>query len=329
MDYLWDKSSSGATFTEGNCVAWNGSLWVAGGTGGPSAILTSPNGLDWTPAIGANFTVVYDVAWNGYLWVAVGQNVTGKIATSPDGKNWTMSTQTTFGISGNCVAWNGEIWLIGGLGGAQFYTSSDAITWTAGNTGFTFISTRGPSALAWNGALWVAVGNGINPDTGTTGGNTVLNSIDGKAWAGPQGSVFGGGVGGDVAWNGSLWVAVGDGRFGASDIITSIDGKTWTNTSVNASNNIALTSIIWTGSLWIATGGNNLSSPDRVYTSPDGIAWTGTSYVGRYPSGGYFGGGYAKSMASQNAWKSAPSSIIDRVKNLESIVLALNGNVVY
>ena len=81
-------------------------------------------------------------------------------------------------------------------------------------------------AVAWNGSMWVAVGNGTN--------NTIAYSYDGKEWTGVGNSIFslsGNGVTWYVAYN--MWVVTGRGSY---DIGYSKDGINWY--SVNNSANI-------------------------------------------------------------------------------------------
>ena len=69
--------------------------------------------------------------------------------------------------------------------------------------------------VAWNGSLWVAVGEGTN---------TIATSTNGSAWTGRGTSIFST-AGRGIAWNGTLWVAVGE---GTNTIATSPDGINWT-----------------------------------------------------------------------------------------------------
>jgi hypothetical protein len=82
----------------------------------------------------------------------------------------------------------------------------------------------------------------------------------------------------DVAWNGSRWVAVGE---GGNTIVYSSDGITWTGAGasiISTSGN----GVAWNGSRWVAVGegGNTIS-----YSS-DGITWTGVG-SSIFSTGGY------------------------------------------
>jgi hypothetical protein len=121
------------------------------------------------------------------------------------------------------------------------------------------------------------------------GKNAILTSKDdGKTWTGSKSAnsifkivntpigVISGAI--DVAWNGSIWVAVGGGK---NAIATSKDGITWkaskSANSVFKVVNVDLapvtaecSGVAWNGSLWVAasTAGKN-----AIGTSKDGITW--------------------------------------------------------
>jgi hypothetical protein len=81
--------------------------------------------------------------------------------------------------------------------------------------------------VVWNGLLWVAAGNGTS--------YTIVYSYDGITWTGVANSktlfnLTGGVI--DIAWNGTIFVAVGA---GTNIIATSYDGITWSNTTITLS----------------------------------------------------------------------------------------------
>jgi hypothetical protein len=110
----------------------------------------------------------------------------------------------------------------------------------------------------------VAVGQGTNTFVGSSNGTTWIPSSNGNALMNS---------GNGVAWNGSLWVAVGASSI-TNTIVTSSDGITWTpsnndNTIFSAGNGVA-----WSSSLskWVAVGD---SGTNTIATSSDGITWIG------------------------------------------------------
>jgi hypothetical protein len=162
------------------------------------------------------------VAWNGSVWVATGPVAA---AYSYDGITWTgVAVPCSYNVTG--LAWNGSFWLAGGGVYNSNYTSpivssSDGITWNRVPGVITLvdgINTVGGYGIAWNGSLWVAVGQAGNVN------NTIITSTDGITWTGRGTTVFST-YGYGVAWNGSVWVAVGTGGF---TVATSSDGITWT-----------------------------------------------------------------------------------------------------
>jgi hypothetical protein len=107
--------------------------------------------------------------------------------------------------------------------------------------------------------VWVAGGQGTN---------TLAKSTDGINWYGLGTTIFSTVCYG-VAWNGSLWVAVGVGS--THTIATSPDGSIWTGRGKNIFT-VNGYGVAWNGSLWVAVG-DGLT--DTIATSPDGINWTG------------------------------------------------------
>ena len=177
-------------------------------------------------------------------------------------------------------------------------TSTDGITWTGRGQP---VWTTTAYGVAWNGSLWVAVGdtpyaigyssNGINwTGVFTTAmpvgrgvawngslwvvvgeNGKIAYSSNGIDWTDTNTTVFTAGGGLGVAWNGSLWVAVGTGSSHA--IATSTDGITWTGrgkTILSTAYGVA-----WNGTRWVAVGeGNN-----TIAYSSDGITWTGAGFT--------------------------------------------------
>jgi hypothetical protein len=101
-----------------------------------------------------------------------------------------------------------------------------------------------------------------------TVGEPILTSEDGTAWTKVPNEV----VLGDVATNGTQWVAVG----AAGAILTSPDGVHWTSQTSGTSEDLA--AVASNGNLWVAGGWNG-----TLLTSTDGITWTqrpsGTIYI--------------------------------------------------
>ena len=90
-------------------IAWNGSVFVVGGTGGK--IATSPDGINWTyrgglAATSFGTSLVKSLAWTGKIFVAISQG--SYQGASPDGINWTANYSLSqngesYGASNNVV----------------------------------------------------------------------------------------------------------------------------------------------------------------------------------------------------------------------------------
>lgn len=227
-------------------VAWNGTIWVACGTG-INTIATSVDGISWIPRDRSNVItlVAYAAAWspNLGLWVVVGNSggtsSANVAATSPDGITWTgvpgfITSSSNAPLRKGCWAFNptgvlGSIYVIGELGGnSRIYTSADGSNWA-----FRSIPVSTAYNVAWNGNLFVA----------TTSNTTVMTSPDAITWTN-RGLTPGinntYGIAYSPAWG--VWIMCGNNQgsgsaFGA--IQYSYDGINWGNTAMNAGNNTA------------------------------------------------------------------------------------------
>ncbi len=209
--------------------------------------------------------------------VAVGGGI-NSIAWSEDGKSWNGLGSSIFSASGLGVAWNGSLWVAVGVGTNTIAWSEDGKNWTGLGSSIFSDSGRG---IACNDSMWVAVGVGNN--------NSVAWSEDGKNWTG-----VGTGISSmmSVAWNGSMWVAVGTQGNGTA-IIWSEDGKTWNNITGGQTILSSGTSVAWNGSIWLAGGnslawsndGKNWNQVNNVTNifgkSPNiyGLAWNGSMWL--------------------------------------------------
>jgi hypothetical protein len=275
----WIKSTSGsALISSVYAVAWNGSLWVAGGTG-INQLLYSSDGINWqvsTVGNGIFSFAVSGIAWNGLIWVAVGRDVSnpGQIAYSYDGIIWFLPPDGSiiFSEEVRAVAWNGSLWVAGSQGDSVLGYSTDGIIWTISESGsLVFTSGSQVNALAWNGFIWLAGGQGSE---------VMAYSADGVNWTAITSAAAVIVNVNALAWNGSLWVAVGEGSGGGA-IITSPNGLIWTDTGTTGSalfsgSGARLRSVAWNGSLWVASGQSGLNTY-AIATSPDGTNWTITS----------------------------------------------------
>ena len=254
----------GAILRNVYAIAWNGILWVAGGTAGLTGsftIASSPDGINWTGRSTGVIGTVFGVAWSGSLWVAVGQT-TNVFASSTDGQTWVGRGSTGITTAGRGVIWYpySSLWVAVRGFTNSIATSPDGTTWT-GRTG-TGIFGNGGYGIAYFRNLIVAVGQSTN---------TYATSADGINWTG-RGITGITGIGNSVAYSPTLsrWVAVG---LGTNSIAYSDNGTTWVGVTGLTIFGTSGTSVIWNGTYFVATGtGTNV-----LATSADGITWRGTA----------------------------------------------------
>lgn len=125
-----------------------------------------------------------------------------------------------------------------------------------------FIQTIKPSSLQATSPLWVVGGN-------TT--NTMAWSEDGETWNGLGSPVFDSVCCG-VAFNGTLWVATGQGS--VNTLAHSADGKVWTGLGKTIFPDTGY-DVVWNGSLWLALGTITGSGSHTMAWSENGVDWTG------------------------------------------------------
>ena len=101
----WTNVTSSPFSVGGSCVAWNGAIWVAGGSGS-NQIAYSTNGTTWT-GVSTSFPSVSDIYWNGVRFVATGGTYMGY---SADGITWYVNNMTNiFSVGGYGLASNSGI----------------------------------------------------------------------------------------------------------------------------------------------------------------------------------------------------------------------------
>lgn len=277
-------------------IIWDGHQFV--GVGRNSFIITSPDGYTWTVREDGKRTSFNKVIWGGDKFVAVGSE--GNIFTSINGKDWTKRES---GIIDDIitVVWNGSSYLATGY----FFgvlKSTDGVNWIKQDANLTTY----PNSIVWNGSMFVAVGSNkvsfssdgltwVSKDYSTNGSqyyvgwhNNQFIACDGYGvWTSPDGFTWTRRLEQTdplryVAFNGSLYVAVGGWYHDSTGVANEIEDEGWTTIytstdSINWTKNsfdggVMLNSVIWDGSQFIAAGAEGL-----IATSPDGITWTKNS----------------------------------------------------
>lgn len=307
----WSAATSGVAY-DLLAVTHAAGLFVAVGFAG--TIVTSPDGVTWTVRASNVTNVLNAVSYGKSKFVAVGSS--GVELVSGDGVTWTRPTTTGLPVTNlRGIAVSATTYVAvgdpGSGGTPNTYASSDGVAWTAhassmygeassgvvylGDGNFYLLGVDGSVARAADGASWSPV---LSPGGRNAPGAGVSDTLQA------------------IAYNGSLYVAVGD--WGA--ILSSPDGTTWTSRHVGVCCG-SLTGVAWgaglTTPVFAAVG--YAGNATYVLTSPDGITWTKAfptsgSYVG-YPVGIAYGGasvGFAAVGSFYNGTSYQGTSITSR-----------------
>jgi hypothetical protein len=279
-----------------NDIKWNKylSVWVAVGTAATGGIW---NGTSWsgstTASIGPNRTDTYGAITltdsSGTDYSSGLQGLT-TLAISSDGYTWTPCGYAIYGLL-NKVAFNNSIAIainssnvrsVEGVAvdGVAFY-STDCKTWLP-LTGLGSIIPRG---LAWNGSMWVIVGENSAASEAFPGDQhqAIKTSTNGTTWTtryitnndtysfGPTSAlrIW------DVGWNGISWLAVCRNPSNTGGLETAFfrsgDGINWSLVSISPDGQTIVgdTSVTWDGNQWLILEKNRL-----IFKSDDGSVLT-------------------------------------------------------
>jgi len=188
-------------------VSFNGALWVYGGRtsqGVTNDIWTTTDGINWSePVTSANWLArdsFQVLALNGQLWLFGGENNIGgdlnDVWESPDGVNWNPQPSAGFqprhGFVG--VAYDNQVWVIGGLENVTFYdqygsgtkevpqndvwVTSDFTSWSQPTTAANFEARSYFSGAVADGRMWIMGGKAISGAVK----DDVWYSCDGTNW---------------------------------------------------------------------------------------------------------------------------------------------------
>ncbi len=279
-------TTTAASTADLQAVTYGGGQFVAVGDNG--TILTSPDGLTWTPRTSGTTFTLFAVTYGNGRYVAVGGN--DAVCTSPDGVTWTARSA---GLSANllCVAYGADLFVMAGGGAPGIYSSTDGVTWTLRESptwmprAMIFAEGRfmgvgraidngavitSPDGLTWTtqllGPAFDLLGVTATADGFTTVGESgkILTSPDGTAWTERPSRTFVSLKG--VASRAGVTVTVGE----EGTLLSSADGLNWTDRTQGSSAN--LLKVILAGNQFVAVG-----RMKTILTSPDGFSWTSQS----------------------------------------------------
>jgi hypothetical protein len=202
---------SAPPFPIGNRVRWNGTVWLAGGTDGTTALAYSSNGYDWSPA-DSDLDACYALYWNGTVWMAGGTGVSKVVVSTVSGQYWASAdfdnslTSMIAMDQVNGIGYDGNKWIVVGSGShcmattPSFDLPSNSWSLTLGinnpyspvqgyenplEVGYDIAYISGNAALVGTSTLqqlWLACGQGRT----TAMGNPpvpVIGSADGLIWS--------------------------------------------------------------------------------------------------------------------------------------------------
>ena len=207
--------------------------------------------------------------------------MTGALSISTDaGVTWSTPFTPAWPGGGNKMNFpvtDGHIWLSGSWGCARNvgYSLDGGHTWAPLPSMHPFDGPNGGcTKLAWNGAIWIAVGyDAVNAVNIVAHASDPLGSwtVDGNPFPIIQHS-----LGTDVAWNGAMWALIGgwrdlSGTHAAVAICS--DNIHWMATATTLFPSSNWQTIAWSGHNWVAGGYNSLGTGNIAW-SPDASAWT-------------------------------------------------------
>ena len=245
-----------------NGVAYGNGVFAAVASSGNNRVMTSPDGVNWTPGGAAS-----DISWNSVVFgngvfVAVASNGAGnRVMTSTDGKTWKLQASANDSLSWNSVTFGNGLFVAVSSGGVNnVMTSPDGENWTLR-----------ASALARN---WRAVcyGGGRFVITGQQTQAEVQTSPDGINWTLHTGVGLTDNAWRAAAYGNGLYIAVGDSTTGYN-CMTSPDGENWTLRTIrNPNMSIAgnFYAVTFANGVFVALAGTGGA---RAAVSQNGTDW--------------------------------------------------------
>ena len=254
-------------------------------------LLVSTNGQDWEDLVKPVDYSRQKLAYGNGEYLLFGA---GGVSVSADGTQWTSISDAP---ALNSAVFGNGIW-VGAMAGAKFVTSTDARTWVTNDAPFQVnrlqfanglflaepsdgfnpdalpslaISTDGKSwrRVDFDGTTWVRVFGNLNGLwAGMIEGPSPVTSQDGEHWTVHPADP-------DARWG---RLAAGNGRFlsmsgggmGPPTASSSFDGINWETLQLTSGTAYMVNSLTFGNGTFLLT-----DSAGGIYTSPDGLNWTG------------------------------------------------------
>lgn len=280
-------------------VAYSSTLnrWVAAGYDSsdaktPVVIYSNDGGSTWIlaslPSFGTNGFQILSICWDGSTFIASGVDATHaspRGMSSSDGITWAAHNPASGIVWGNAVSATSSLAVMAGSAAGSPPATNDIVT--SADHGSTWTSRASPANITqFNGVITVSGGRHVAvgfPDVDTHSG--IATSTDGSTWTTISSGFPTNHSYYDVAWNGSIYAAVGsdfDTDFQGS-ASSSPDGLAWTNRTTAPSgpintfdgpNFLSIAPLNLSGGGFVAVGrdNNSFTIPYIMY-SADGITW--------------------------------------------------------
>lgn len=244
--YVGGNFATANGVTVNNITYWNGTTFVALGSGGTKGVNNTVFGLTFDSAGSLYVTGQFTTAGGGAAariaklttagtWSALGTGLTGG--------------GTSFGFA-----------LVTGLNGTDIYVGGDFTT--ANGVTVNYIG-------KWNGTTFESLGGGMNAQV-----DIMTRAPNGDIYAGGLFTTAGALTVGNVArWNGSQWTALGSGitiTGSPTDVEVGYDGLIYYAAAMSAAGGITITDgfALWNGSSWLLPDVDMAGTPTAQTAAP-------------------------------------------------------------
>lgn len=134
------RSADGSNWIE-SVIAnqWSGITYAAGqfvavAQSGTNRVMTSPDGVTWTPRAAASVSNWVSITYGNGTYVATAWTGADRVMTSPDGVTWTAQSATSTTSEWLSVTFGAGIFVAVSINAPdRVMTSPDGVTWTARN----------------------------------------------------------------------------------------------------------------------------------------------------------------------------------------------------
>lgn len=291
-------------------------------------------GITWETIETGSDTHFYDIAWNGERYFAVGYQ--GNTLTSTDGVNWTKPHEPVTNVNLNSVNVVGSEFLVAEgssvyttMGGADrdHYKNFSSMVTNAAKVGDIYMAVGDSGMIATSNNLgdeWteintptskMLIGMATSGDEFVAVGKdgTVLLSADAESWSAVESNTDHELT--DVVWADGKYVAVG-----SNIILTSQDGETWTERTLPE--HAILSKVVYTDDEYMA-----ISRHGQIFTSDDGITWSGEKRLGGSTEGIVWDGTQYLTIGYEgNAFRGYKDSSIEIEEEYMSLSLQIGAN---